>query len=176
MLGCKNISGSFLFLFVLLHLINIPNIVYSKMYLWKDETGVFNASEEMPGWWPQKSDCTVWVSGRKNKVVDLVKTNENMTTCELNTKEKKEKVGKSVKKSMNHESSAPQKKLIEPTDREERIYCAYRKGLMRFLDVSNTEEVSAYHVSKQFGISKEEVSEINSKVLEYRGGDYQCAY
>ncbi|MCI5166437.1 MAG: hypothetical protein D3903_10135 [Candidatus Electrothrix sp. GM3_4] len=51
-LGCKNISGNLLFLFFLLSWINIPTSVYSKMYLWKDKNGVFNASEEMPGGGP----------------------------------------------------------------------------------------------------------------------------
>ncbi|MCI5166438.1 MAG: hypothetical protein D3903_10140 [Candidatus Electrothrix sp. GM3_4] len=59
-----------------------------------------------------------------------------MTTCELDTKEKKEK-GKNVVKKKIYEDPAPKKEIIEPTDREERIYCAYRKGLMQFLDVSN---------------------------------------
>ncbi|MCI5137037.1 MAG: hypothetical protein D3922_01170 [Candidatus Electrothrix sp. AR1] len=172
MLVCKTISGSLLFIFFLLSLINIPTVVYSKMYLWKNEKGVFNASEEKPGWWPRKSNCIAWVPDKRRKVVDLVKTNEKMATCELDTKEKNKKI---VKKK-NDEDPAPKKEIIEPTDKEERIYCAYRKGLMRFLDAPNTEKVSAYHVSKKFGISEEELSKILSKVVDYKGGEYKCAY
>ena len=175
MLICKNISGNLFFIFFLLSLINIPTVVYSKMYLWKNEKGVFNASEEKPGWWPRKPNCIVWVPDKRRKVVDLVKTNEKLKTCELDTKAKKEKVEKIVKKK-NDEDPAPKKEIIEPTDREKRIYCAYRKGLMRFLDASKPEKVSAYHVSKKNGISEEELSKILSKVVDYKGGDYKCAY
>ncbi|MCI5125159.1 MAG: hypothetical protein D3925_11960 [Candidatus Electrothrix sp. AR5] len=175
MLFCKNISGNLFFIFFLLSLINIPTIVYSKMYLWKDEKGVFNASEEKPGWWPREQDCIAWVPDKRRKVVDLVKTRDNMTTCELDIKEKKEQVKKIVKKKID-EGPAPKKEIMEPTDKEERIYCAYRKGLMQFLDASDPEKVSTYHVSKKFGIPEEELNGIFSKVMDYKGGDYKCVY
>ncbi|WPD25030.1 MAG: hypothetical protein SD837_10795 [Candidatus Electrothrix scaldis] len=65
------------------------------MYLWKDENGVFNASEEIPGWWPPKTNCIAWVPGKENKVADFVKTTQKLALCLLpdNTKEKVKKQG-----------------------------------------------------------------------------------
>ncbi|MGB5685192.1 MAG: hypothetical protein WBM35_05240 [Candidatus Electrothrix sp.] len=175
MLLCKNFLGNLLFFIFLSSLIAVPALVHSKMYLWKDEKGIFNASEEKPGWWPSELQCIVWVPDKKRKVVDLVKTNENMTTCELDEKEAKKKVERVVGKKTGDEA-VPKKESIEPTDREERIYCAYRKGLIQFLAAPNVEKVSAHHVGKKFGVSKEELSEILSKVVAYKGGDYKCTY
>ena len=175
MLLCKNFSGNILLFIFLASLIAVPVPVHSKMYLWKDERGIFNASEEKPGWWPREPKCIIWVPDKKRKVVDLVKTNENITTCELDEKEAKKKV-KSVVGKKTGDESVSKKESIKPTDREERIYCAYRKGLMQFLTAPNVEKVSAHHVGKKFGLSKEKLSKILSKVVAYRGGDYKCTY
>ena len=175
MLLCKKFSGNILFFIFLSSLIAVPVPVHSKMYLWKDERGIFNASEEKPGWWPRESKCIVWVPGKKRKVIDFVKTKENMATCGLDEKEEKKKVERVVRKKIDNEP-VRKKEIIAPTDKEVRIYCAYRKNLLRFLDVSKTEELSARDVRKRFEISEEELTEINSKVVDYKGGDYKCAY
>lgn len=175
MVLCKKFSGNILSFIFLSSLLTAPTPVYSKMYLWKDEKGIFNAAEEKPEWWPRKRNCIAWVPGRKNKVVDLVETNKKMTTCELDIKEKKEKVKKIVQKKTDEESVS-KKEIIAPTDREVSIYCAYRKDLLRFLDVSKTEELSARDIVKRFEISEEELEKINSKVVDYEGGNYQCTY
>ncbi|MCW5209049.1 hypothetical protein VU10_02385 [Desulfobulbus sp. US1] len=59
---------------LLFNIINGPPSACSKMYLWKDEKGSFNASEEKPKWWPVKTNCIAWVPGKKNKVIDFVLT------------------------------------------------------------------------------------------------------
>jgi hypothetical protein len=175
MVLCKYFSGNILFFIFLSSLITVPAPVHSKMYLWKDEKGGFNASEEKPGWWPRESNCIAWVPGRKNKVVDLVETNKKITICELDTKEKKKEVKRIVRKKVDEEP-VRKKEIIEPTDKEIRIYCAYRKDLLRFLDVAKPEELSVRDVMKRFEISEEEFNEINSKVVDYKGGDYRCAF
>ncbi|WP_339133502.1 MAG: hypothetical protein WGN25_12965 [Candidatus Electrothrix sp. GW3-4] len=167
--------GKVLCVIILLSAFAIPCSVYSKMYLWKDEQGVFNASEARPGWWPVQSNCIAWVPGKENKVVDFVLTQKKATICELEVEEEKKDEGKIIKKKIAVEPE-PVKEVIEPTDEEVRIYCAYRKSLMRFLDVPNTEEAAAEHVSEEYGITGGELQAINTKVVDFKGGDYKCVY
>jgi len=162
----KILCGVFLF-----NIINGPPLAYAKMYLWKDEKGSFNASEEKPGWWPAKTNCIAWDPGKKNKVIDFALTQKKMKTCEVDIKEEKKIIKK--KRAVEPELT---KKIIEQTDREIRIYCAYRKTLMQFLNAPNTEELSVQHISEQFEINENEVQTITSKVVDFKGGDYKCTY
>lgn len=145
------------------------------MYLWKDEKGSFNASEEKPGWWPVKTNCIAWVPGKKNKVIDFVLTQKKMKTCKLDIKEEKKEEKKLIKKKIEVDPEIT-KEIIEPTDKEVRIYCAYRKALLRYLDVPNTEELTSGYVSEKFEVSKDELQAILSKVVDFKGGDYKCTY
>ena len=156
------------------NIISSAHYAQSKMYLWKDENGVFNASEEVPNWWPPKSNCIAWVPGKENKVADFVKTTKEAASCLLpdNTKEKVEK--QAPKKT--NEEHVVEKEIPEPTEKEIRIYCTYQKSLLQFIDNQNTEEAAAESISKKFEISKEELSEIHSKVVDYKGGEYKCTY
>ena len=167
--------GKGLCVIVLLSALAWPYSGYSKMYLWKDEQGVFNASEERPGWWPLQTNCIGWVPGKTNKVLDFNLTQKKAAICDLEVDKKKEDDKKVVKRKIAEEPE-PVKEVIEPTDKEVRIYCAYRKSLMRFLDSPNTEEAAAKHISKEYEISEEELQTINTKVVDFKGGDYKCVY
>ena len=90
-------------------------------------------------------------------------------------KEEKKEGKKLIKKKIEGDPERT-KEIIEPTDKEVRIYCAYRKTLMKFLDVPNTEELSAQHVSEKFEIDENELQAILSKVVDFKGGDYKCTY
>lgn len=146
--------------------------VYAKMYLWKDEQGIFNASEQRPVWWPRAESCIVWVPG-KRKVADLVKTQENKITCEMEIKEKRTE--KEIF-SGGRKVVSPQKQLVEPSETEMRIYCTYRKSLLKFIDTNDPEDLAADYVCLQFKVSKEEFATIYSKVLEYKGSEQDCFY
>jgi hypothetical protein len=167
--------GKVLCVIVLLSALTWPHSGYSKMYLWKDEQGVFNASEEKPGWWPLKPNCIGWVPGKENKVLDFNLTQKKLAICTLEVDEEKEDHKKIIKRKIEEEPE-PVKEIIEPTDKEVRIYCAYRKNLMRFLDVPNSEEAAAEHVSEEYGITVDELQAINTKVVDFKGGDYKCVY
>lgn len=165
------ICGIFFFLSIVI----FPSFVHSKMYLWKDEQGVFNASEQKPSWWPKQKNCIAWVPGRKKKVVDFRMTQKKLKTCDIEIKDE-EKEKKNIVKRKIEEEPEPVKEIIEPTDREVRIYCAYRKALMNFLDIPNTEEASAEYVGKKYDVTADEIEIINSKVVDFKGGDYKCTY
>ncbi|MCI5148428.1 MAG: hypothetical protein D3916_03365 [Candidatus Electrothrix sp. MAN1_4] len=146
--------------------------VYAKLYLWKDEQEIFNASQQKPDWWPRAASCIVWVPG-KRKVADLVKTKEKTITCELEIRKKRaEKNGVRG----NREVFTPRKKLVEPSDREMRIYCTYRKSLLKFIDAHDPEDLAADYVCLRFQVSKDEFATIYSKVLEYKGSEQDCFY
>ncbi|XOF33751.1 MAG: hypothetical protein ACL93V_00150 [Candidatus Electrothrix sp. YB6] len=160
--------------FVLLSFVTVNDYAYGEMYLWQDQNGVFNASEERPDWWPEKPSCIEWIPGRR-KVADFVETSRKSLTCNLNTEKKEEKIAKTTKKKVGKQS-VPEQKVIEPTDKEIRIYCTYQKGLMKFVYAQNTEKLSADYVEKKFGVPEQELYVINSKVLDYKGGNYKCVY
>jgi hypothetical protein len=166
--------ANIILLISIFNIIDTTRYAQSKMYLWKDENGVFNASEEIPGWWPPKTNCIAWVPGKENKVADFVKTTQKSALCLLpdNTKEKVKKQAQKETK----EEQIVEKEIPEPTDKEIRIYCTYQKSLLQFLDRQNTEEAAAEYISKKFEISKEDLLEIHSKVVDYKGGDYKCTY
>ena len=157
-----------------LSIVTANDYAYGKMYLWQDENGVFNASEERPDWWPEKSSCIEWIPGRR-KIADFVETSRKSLTCNLDTEKKKEKIAKKTKKKVGKQS-APEQEVAEPTDKEIRIYCTYKKGLMKFVHAQNTEELTIDYVKEKFGVPEQELYAINSKVLDYKGGSYKCLY
>ncbi len=157
-------------LVVLSYVIITSGYVQAKMYLWQDEQGGFNASQQRPAWWPRTEMCIVWVPG-KRKVADLVKTQERKATCELELQEKR--AGKKVLRG-NREVFSPQKQRAEPSEKEMRIYCTYRKSLLKFIDANDPEELAADYVCLLFKVSRDELAAIYSKVLEYKGSEQDC--
>jgi hypothetical protein len=142
------------------------------MYLWKNEQGVFNASEQRPEWWPRAASCIVWIPG-KRKVADLVKTKEKKTTCEQEIQKKR--ATKNLLRG-NREVYSPPKPPAEPSETEMRIYCTYRKSLLKFIDSNDPEDLAADYVCLRFKVSRDEFKTIYSKVLEYKGGEQDCFY
>ncbi|MCW5211320.1 hypothetical protein VU04_00205 [Desulfobulbus sp. TB] len=160
---------------VLLNLITTSGYVHARMYFWKDEQGIFNASEENPEWWPRDSDCIVWVPGRR-KVADLSKTKENMPKCKLEAEKKKAAKAAKMVRRTGYTKPAVEKEVVKPTEREIQIYCMYKKKFMQFLTDQDPDELAARSVCKRFKISKDEFTVIYSKMLKYKEGEYNCFY
>ena len=160
---------------VLLNLITISGYVHAKMYLWKDEQGIFNASEDKPAWWPRDSDCIIWVPGRR-KVADLSKTKANMPKCKLEIEKKRAAKMPRRREYTTSTDDDAEKEVVKPTKREIQIYCMYKRKFMEFLTDQDPDELAARSVCKRFKISKDEFAVIYSKMLQYQGGEYNCLY
>ncbi|MCI5223676.1 MAG: hypothetical protein D3924_13650 [Candidatus Electrothrix sp. AR4] len=156
-----------------------PVSAYSKMFMWKNLKGTYTIEEEKPAWWPSDKDCIVWVSGKKNKVADEVKTKEASEGCKKTEDVKKDALqeGWAPVEEENNEEVAPQENdVIKPTDREIRIFCASQEDRLRFIHVTNPEELSNKKICKKFNISEGELNDIYSKVTDYTKGISPCSF